>query len=280
LPGAPTRLSLRIMNRFATLLIFAAALAGGLTGCQTTGNIAANYQGNKYKRLPSANAVELRKLPDVKAEKRVADLNKQGYLMIGRSIFRGNVDSLEQLRAFAASIGSDLVEGALIPVGTEQRSYMGIGSYTPGRTATTFGTASVYGSGTTSGNIYSSYGPMSYSGQSSGGAYGTSVSSTYIPPSITYVPKTYEVPIAEQAYVFYISPRAYLRNWMDLFKQMNASKPPEQRQSAEEAKVQAALFAQAWNVPLPTNLQPAQPVPPAPPELLAELRSFTSKLQF
>lgn len=254
-------------------------LAVMATGCQTTGNIAQHYQGAKYKPLSSANAVQIRKLPIGNAEAHTKSMNKQGYLNIGKAFFTAQMNTLDEIRGFAASIGADIVDGLAVPVGTEQRSYMGVASYTPGRTATTIGAASAYGSGTSSGNIYSPYGSMQYSGQSSGSAYGTSVSSTYIPPSTTYAPQTYEVPIAQQAYVFWLSPAGYLRNWKLISNEANAGMPPGQQVSPEEIKRRAAIFAQAWNIPLPASLRPKEPVPQLPPDLLAKARGFTAEAQ-
>jgi hypothetical protein len=261
------------------LPLIGAVLACFATGCQTTSNIAQHYQGAKYKPLPSASTVQIRKLPVGNAQAHTKSMNKQGYLNIGKAFFTAEMNTLDEIKGFAASIGADVVDGLAVPVGTEQRSYMGVASYTPGRTATTFGAASAYGSGTSAGNIYSPNGNMQYSGQSSGSAYGTSVSSTYIPPSVTYAPQSYEVPIAQQAYVFWLSPSGYLRNWKFIANEANAGNPPEQQISQEEIKRRGAIFAQAWSIPLPSSLRPKEPIPQLPPEVLAKARGFTAEAQ-
>jgi len=277
LPVASPDLSLRIMNRFATLLIFAAALAGGLTGCQTTSNIAPHYEGAKWKRLSSSSAVQTGRLPEKNLDAHIKQREKQGYIGIGKAFFTGQQQGLSQLKSFAASVGSDFVEGLVVPVGKEQRSYMGISSYTPGRTITSLGASSGYASGSSSGTISSPYGPMSFNTQGSGTSFGTAAASTYVPPEITYAPKTYEVLVTQQMYIFWLSPAGVLRNWPEMVRETNAIKPAAERISDEETKFQAAIFAQVWRVPLPANLRPRQPVPQLSEKELSELRTKLSK---
>jgi hypothetical protein len=261
------------------LLILVLVSSWPLVGCQTANNIAPHYKGSSYKRLAAANSVELRKLPDVDFDTHLKSMNKQGYLMIGGAMFRGAQQTIPQIKSFAASIGADLVEGAANQVGTAQRTYMGVSSYTPGSTITTFGTAAGYASGTSTGRVTTPFGPMSYNSQSSGTAFGTSASSTYVPGQVTYAPRTYNVPISDQTYIFWVSPSAYLRNWMDNAKMAFGDLPPAQQPSMEDIKLRAALFAQAWNVPLPAGLRPAQPIPQLSPELLAQTRAGTAEAQ-
>lgn len=245
----------------------------GLTGCQTTSNVAPHYRGETYKRLPSANAVREGRLPDKNVDAYFKQRKKDGYVMVGKALFTGEQEGLDQLKSFAASIGADLVEGLIIPVGKQQRTYMGVSSYTPGRTLTSYGTSSGYASGSGSGTLYSPYGAMNYNSQGSATSFGTSTTSTYVPAEITYAPMSYEVLITQQAYVFWLSPSGYLRNWLDMAKEFNAGRPPEQRQSLEETKVQAAIYAQAWNVPLPANLRPKTPIPQLTEKERAKIRS-------
>jgi hypothetical protein len=265
------------MNRFATLLIFAAALAGGLTGCQTTSNIAPHFEGEKWKRLPSASAVQTGRLPEKDLSGYFKQRESQGYVMVGKALFTGQQQGMDQLKSFAASVGADLVEGLVVPVGKEQRSYMGMSSYTPGRTITSFGTSSGYASGSSTGTIFSPYGPMNFNTQGSATSFGTATASTYVPPQITYAPRSYEVLVTQQAYVFWLSPQGVLRNWLNLAKDSNALKPVEERAPMEEVKRRAAIYAQAWRVPLPANLRPKEPVPQFSEKQLAELRSEMAK---
>ena len=268
---------MRIMNRFAATLLLAAALAGGLTGCQTTSNIAPHFEGEKWKRLPSASSVRTGRLPEKNANAYAKQRESQGYVMVGKAIFTGPQQGMDELKGFAASVGADLVEGMVVPVGKEQRSYMGISSYTPGRTITSFGTSSGYASGSGTGTISSPYGPMNFNTQGSATSFGTATTSTYVPAEITYAPRTYEVLITQQAYIFWLSPQGVLRNWLNLAKDANARKPVEERTPIEEVKRRAAIYAQAWRVPLPANLRPKEPVPQFSEKQLAQLRSDMAK---
>jgi hypothetical protein len=271
------RFRLRIMNRFATLPIIVAALAGGLTGCQTTSNIAPHFEGEKWKRLPSASAVRTGRLPEKNLGAYVKQRESEGYVMVGKALFTGQQQGMDELKSFAASVGADLVEGMVVPVGKEQRSYMGISSYTPGRTITSFGTSSGYASGSGTGTISSPYGPMNFNTQGSATSFGTATTSTYVPGQITYAPRSYEVLITQQAYVFWLSPQGVLRNWLNLSKDANARRPVEERAPMEEVKRRAAIYAQAWRVPLPANLRPKEPVPQLSEKQLAELRTDMAK---
>lgn len=257
-------------------------MMGGLlavmaTGCQTTSNIAPHFEGTPGKRLASASQVQTRKIPTMKLEAHRKNMAKQGYMLVGKALFVGEQQGDQQLKGFSASVGADLVEGYIVPVGTSQRSYMGVSSYTPGRTATSFGASSAYATGSSSGTINSPYGAVPFNTSGSATAYGTSTTSTYIPSQTTYAPMTYDVLVTQQMYLFWASPMQTLREWHDIAKQANAGKPPEQQVSPEETKRRAAIFAQAWGLRLPTNLRPKEQVPPMSESQLAEARSLTVK---
>lgn len=264
------------MKRFI-LPATGAVLAFFATGCQTTSNIAPHFEGSPGKRLASAGQVQTRKIPtmDLKAHRK--NMAKQGYMLVGKALFTGEQEGEQQLKSFAASVGADLAEGYIVPVGTSQRTYMGISSFTPGRTVTSVGTSSAYASGSGSGTIQSPYGAMPFNTSGSATAYGASTTSTYIPSQTTYAPMSYDVLITQQMYLFWASPKQFLREWLDMAKEQNSSRPPEQQVSLEETKRRAAIYAQAWGVPLPRNLQPQEPVPPLSEKHLAEVRSFTLK---
>lgn len=252
-------------------------LAVMATGCQTTSNIAPHFEGVPGKRLASASQVQTRKIPttDLKAHRK--NMARQGYMLVGKALFVGEQQGDQQLKAFAASVGADLAEGYIVPVGTSQRSYMGVSSYTPGRTATSIGASSAYATGSSSGTINAPYGAIPFNSSSSATAYGTSATSTYIPSQTTYAPMTYDVLVTQQMYIFWASPKQFLREWLETAEQQNAGKPPEEQVSLEETKRRAALFAQAWGVPLPSNLRPKEAVPPLPAKALAEVRSLNLK---
>ena len=259
-----------------------AGLAFAGTGCQTTSNttsnIAPHFQGEKWKRLPSASGVQTARLPEKNLGAHRDRREKQGYALVGKAGFTGEQQSMEQLKSFAASVGADLAEGLVVPVGTEQRSYMGIGSYTPGRTITSFGASSGYARGSGTGTISSPYGPMNFNTQGSATSFGTATTSTYVPAEITYVPKTYKVLVTRQMYLFWVSPRGVLRNWLEMMKAVNATKPASEQILPEEQRVQAAIYAQVYGLPLPANLRPKNPVPPLSEKQLAELRAKFTKL--
>ena len=260
-----------LMIRFAAALVLVTALAGGLTGCQTTSNIAPHFEGEKWKRLPSASQVQIRRIPTDNLKAHPRNMAKQGYGLIGKARFRGEQESIEQLKAFAASVGADLVEANVAPLGTAQRTYMGVSSYTPGRVVTSYGTSSGYASGSGSGTLYSPYGAMPFNTSGSATAYGSSTATTYIPSQTTYAPMSYEVLITEQTYLFWASPKQFLRQWLDSAKKYNTD------MSLEDTKQNAAIYAQAWGVPLPRNLRPKEPVPQLPEKDLAQTRSLFLK---
>lgn len=266
----------RGVKRFIFPLI-GAVLASFATGCQTTSNIAPHFEGTPGKRLASASQVQTRKIPtsDLKAHSK--NMARQGYVLVGKAMFQGEQQGDQQLKGFSASVGADLAEGYIVPVGTSQRSYMGISSYTPGRTATTFGASSAYATGSSSGTINSPYGAIPFNSSGSATAYGTSATSTYIPSQTTYAPMSYDVLITQQMYLFWASPNQTLREWKNIAKMVNAGKPPEQQISPEETKRRAAIFAQAWGLRLPANLRPKEQVPQMSESQLAEARSFTVK---
>ena len=259
------------------LPVMSTLLAAFATGCQTTSNIAPHFEGVPGKRLASASQVQTRKIPttDLKAHRK--NMAKQGYMLVGKALFVGEQQGDQQLKGFSASVGADLVEGYIVPVGTSQRSYMGVSSYTPGRTATSFGASSAYATGSSTGTINAPYGAIPFNTSGSATAYGTSATSTYIPSQTTYAPMSYDVLVTQQMYLFWASPNQMLREWLDIAKEQNATKPPDQQVSLEETKRRAAIYAQAWRFPLPRNLRPQEPVPPLPEKLLAEARSFTLK---
>jgi hypothetical protein len=118
---------------------------------------------------------------------------------------------------------------------------------------------------------------MNFNTQGSATSFGTATTSTYVPGQVTYAPRSYEVLITQQAYVFWLSPQGMLRNWLNLAKDANARRPVEERAPMEEVKRRAAIYAQVWSVPLPANLRPKEPVPQFSEKQLAELRSDMAK---
>jgi hypothetical protein len=191
---------------------------------------------------------------------RCEKIGQQGYTMLGKALFTGLQDGPTEIKQFAASVGADCVVSAVKLVGTATQSYMGLDSYTPGRAVTSYGTASAYGTGSGSGTITTPYGPMGFNSQTTGTAVGTATSTTYIPAQATYSPRYYEVPITDQAYVFWLSPQGYLRNWRGQWKQgwekANSSTANPNPPDEELMKVAARNFAQAWNLALPKDLKP------------------------
>lgn len=257
------------------LPVMGALLAALATGCQTTSNIAPHFVGEKYKRAP-ASEVQLRKIPTDNVDSHVKNMSKQGYFLVGKATFQGPQQGIPQIKGFAASVGADLVEGAAAQVGTAERTYMALSSYTSGRTITSVGASTGYASGSGSGNISTPFGPVAYNSQGSATAFGASTTSTYVPGQATYAPRTYNVPITQQAYMFWISPSRYLSNWMESMRLAEQDLPPAQRTSSEELKRRAAIFAQAWNLPLPSNLRPFEPIPQLSEDLLAQARAATA----
>ena len=197
-------------------------------------------------------------MPDTfeKSKEQMKAFIKQGYTLVGLASFTGLQDGPEAIKKFAASIGADLVLSDVLLVGTSTQSYMGIESFTPGSSITSFGTASAYSTGSGSGSLSTPYGPMSYNSQSYGSGYGTATSTTYVPAQVTYAPRYYEVPVTRQLYGFYLSPQGYLRNWRQEWSKLNSNKSASSQGDEEEMKKNAMAFAQSWNLILPNDLMP------------------------
>lgn len=239
---------------FSLIALFFATL---VTGCQTPHKIAPHYQsavpGLKLTPLRSSDAVADRKRPSEKIEEHETSMRSQGYATIGVARLTGELPMMSELKSFAASIGSDLVEIRLEYAGKAKRSYMAVSSYTPGRTATTSESLLV------------------------GNAYGTASSTTYIPPEVRYVPQTYEVHILHQLYVFWISPAAYLRNWRNIAKMEDSNPTPGKQLSEEDIRMGAAMFAQDHNLRLPENLRPKGQIPQISKEEMAKMKEELAK---
>jgi len=184
------------------------------------------------------------------------DLEKRGYAHIGRVTFTGEQASMDEVKRFAASIGADTIYGGINLVGSAQRSNMVLGSFTPGSYSYTSGSAYGTSSGTASTSGSTPWGPMNFNTTAYGSSSGTYNASTYNSPQMTFVRNTYEVPITQQLYLFYVSPQGVLRHWMQSLPKLNASKPPEQRMTPEQWKEVAAGYANARGVPLPAKLRP------------------------
>lgn len=260
------------MKNIASFIILSFFL---LVGCQTSSNISPHYSGARMKPIASSRTVTLEKMPSGKKFlERGENLGNQGFTMLGKALFTGLQDGPEEIKAFAASIGADFVLSRVVLVGTTTQSYMGLDSYTPGRTVTSYGSATAYATGTNTGSITTPYGPMGFNSQSTGTAYGSGTSSTYIPAQATYSPRYYEVPITEQAYAFWQSPQGYLRNWRQEWDLMNSSKPTTQQAGEEEMKLAAMYFAQSWNLVLPNNLRPTVAARVLSPEEKRKFREF------
>ncbi len=226
-----------------------------IAGCQTGNEISSNYKGMRFGVTGSSGGVTIVKMhpPFETAKKQWNSLIDSGYTPMGNSFFAGIYNHSDEVKKFAARIGADLVLRDIMPVGEVTKSYMGVESFTPGRTITSFGSASAYSTGTGSGTLFTPSGPVNYSGQSSGNAYGTGMSTTYIPSQTTYAPRYYQVPVARQFYAFWLSPQGYLKNLRREFKKNNIG-------TEEGMRSFAANFAQAWNVTLPKDLTPFGPV--------------------
>jgi len=219
--------------------------------------------------------VALEKIPTKeKFLERCESLGQQGYTMIGKAFFTGLQDGPDEIKNFAASIGADCVLSQVLLVGTATQSYMGVDSYTPGRTVTSYGTATAYGTSTTAGILTTPYGPLGYNSQSTGNAFGSATSTTYIPAQVTYSPKYYEVPVTSQAYAFWLSPQGYLRNWRKEWEKINSSKPDSQKVGEEEMRLSAVHFAQAWNLALPKDLRPSVDFKELSPEEKKKFREY------
>ncbi len=241
-------------------LIFATVL----TACQTTSHIAPNYTGSRVNPI-SLQSVTLEKIQsNEKYMQRCEALGKQGYTFLGKALFTGLQDGPSEIKKFAASVGADCVVSQVILVGSTTQSYMGMDSFTPGQTITSLSRATSYGTGVTTGSFTTPSGPMGYNSQTTGTAYGTGTSTTYIPPQATYSTKYYEVPITSQAYTFWLSPQGYLLNWETEWKKgwekANSSRAVPLPATDEVMKNGAMYFAQAWNLVLPQNLRPKNPL--------------------
>ena len=238
-------------------LVTAIAVAVPLSACQSVSKVAPHFQGKQgFLPVQSYRLVTVRPLlkqpssPLTKdsLKKHEEAMGKQGYSLIGVAALRGEQESLDDLRRFSASVGADLVEGRVKVIGSIAKSYIGVSSFTPGTTATSQGT-------------------MVFSTPGVGTTYGSSSTTTNIPAQTTYAPVRYDVPITDQSYLFWLSPKGLLDVWLEFIRRYYP------RYSTEEAKFAAAVFAQTWNLHLPSNLQPTKPVPKLSREALARLRT-------
>jgi len=240
-------------------LVALPALALGACTTMPNADLVKNFQGatNDWPKQP-VSAVTFQPISAAVGKKSFAsfkaDREKRGYALIGGAAFTGEQASLDEVKRFAASVGADTVYGGANLVGSEQRSNMVLGSYTPGSYSYTTGTAtgSATGSANTSGTT--PWGPMNFNTSATGTSYGTYNASTYNSPQMTFVRNTYEVPITQQMYMFYVSPQGVLRHWMKSLPELNASKPPGQQMTKEEWRQTAVNYAAARGVPLPADL--------------------------
>lgn len=244
-----------------TLRLILALPALALGACTTAPNpdLVRNFQGsaNDWPKQP-VSAVTFQPISAAVGKKSFAafkaDREKRGYALIGGSAFTGDQASLDEVKRFAASIGADTVYGGANLVGSEQRSNMVLGSFTPGSYSYTSGTATGNATGSASTSGSTPWGPMNFNTTATGTSSANYNASTYNSPQMTFVRNTYEVPITQQMYMFYVSPQGVLRHWMKSLPELNASRPPGQQMTKEEWRQTAVNYASARGVPLPANL--------------------------
>lgn len=243
---------LRLVLALPTLVL-------GACAAMPNTDLARNFQGgaNDWPKQP-VSAVTFQPISAAVGKKSFeafkADREKRGYALIGGSGFTGEQASLDEVKRFAASIGADTVYGGANLVGSEQRSNMVLGSYTPGSYSYTSGTATGNATGSASTSGSTPWGPMNFNTSATGTSYGTYNASTYNSPQMTFARNTYQVPITQQMYMFYVSPPGVLRHWMKSLPELNASRPPGEQMTKEEWRQVAVNYASARGAPLPANL--------------------------
>lgn len=182
-------------------------------------------------------------------------MRTRGYSRIGYVLFRGDVVSTEELQYFAASVGSDYVHKAGWSPSLDQRSHLVVNSYTPSSTITTSG----YGSSTSNYNFNTTIPPYSNGSintRGSSNTYSTATATTYVPSQTTYARENYEVLVADQLYIFWLSRERFLYNWGAFAPTSSNSK----KKTTEEIKAGAALYAQVFDLDLPKHLKPKTPI--------------------
>jgi hypothetical protein len=199
-------------------------------------------------------------------------MRNNGYERAGYAEFRGEQLSTEEIRNFAASIGSDYVHQVSWAPEIQQGSHLVVSSYTPASTVTSYATGSATANYNQNSNIYTPYGNANIYSQGTANVYGNASSTTYIPSRTTYTRDYYNVLVTNQFYIFWVSPSAVLRDWRN--KTQGANNKYDKTE--ESTKIVAALYAQAYGVPLPNDLRPEQPIPKLTPN---QMKKFKSTMQ-
>ncbi len=165
---------------------------------------------------------------------------------LGEAKFIGPLQSDNEVRRFAGSVGGDLVLRSSAFVGMESGSRMVLGSYTTPTVSYTAGYATGTSSGSTSITGQTPFGPLSASALSSGTSTAYGNTATYTSGQSTYVRESYQYPVYAQALIVFATPRAQLRNWRNITRSINVT-------SDAEAKRIAAAFAADHGLTLPSN---------------------------
>ncbi len=111
-----------------------------IAGCQTGNEISSNYKGMRFGVKGSSSGVTMVEMqpPLETAKKQWNSLIDSGYTPMGTSFFTGIYNHSDEVKKFAAKIGADLVLRDIMLVGEVTQIYMGVESFTPGRTITSF----------------------------------------------------------------------------------------------------------------------------------------------
>lgn len=242
-------------------------LAVLLASCQAPNPLSSHYTGEKWKRISEKNLIRVVELkPNKKAKDFFSSMRNSGYARAGYAEFRGEQLSTEEIRNFAASIGSDYVHMAAWAPEIQQRSQLVVSSYTPASTVTSYASGQATTNYNQNSSIYTPYGNANIYSQGTANAYGQASSTTYIPSRTTYTRDYYNVLVTNQFYIFWVSPSAILKDWKSIMKLSG-------NLDDEQIKIGAAMYAQAYGLALPKQLIPKESVPRMTPEQIKFFRS-------
>jgi hypothetical protein len=248
-----------------SLLVLAAALL--LPSCQAPNPLTQHYTGEKWKKITEKNLIRVVDLkPNKKDKDLISSMRSSGYARAGYAEFRGEQLSTEEIRSFAASIGSDYVHMAAWAPEIQQRSQLVVSSYTPASTVTSYASGQATANYNQNSSIYTPYGNANIYSQGTANAYGQASSTTYIPSRTTYTRDYYNVLVTNQFYIFWVSPSAILKDWKGILKLSG-------NLDDEQTKMGAAMYAQAYGLALPKKLTPKEPIPRMSPEQINKFRS-------
>jgi hypothetical protein len=235
-----------------SLIILLLALL--LSSCQAPNPLSSHWTGEKWKRISEKNLIRVVDLkPNEKNKDLFSSMKKSGYGRAGYAEFRGENLSFDEIRNFAASIGSDYVYKAAWAPEIQQRSQLVISSYTPASTVTSYASGQATANYNQNSSIYTPYGNANIKSQGTANAYGQASSNTYIPSSTTYTRDNYNVLVTNQLYIFWVSPSAILKDWKSIMKLAGVL-------DDEQTKITAAVYAQAYGLALPKQLTPKEPL--------------------